>query len=80
MAKQIFTQFPDELAEGPSKAALKKLAKIQAAKDAKEAKKTGGDKPAGAEKQGKPAEAGAAGLEESKEAAQPSQAPEKKPK
>jgi len=31
--------FPDENAEGPSKAQLKKLAKLQAAKDAKEKKK-----------------------------------------
>jgi len=37
--KGIFTSFPDESQEGPSKAQLKKLAKIQAAKDAKDKKK-----------------------------------------
>jgi len=46
-AKSLFTPFPDEHAEGPSKAQLKKLAKIEAAKAAKEAKKAGGNKPEG---------------------------------
>jgi len=35
----LFVSFPDENAPEPSKAQLKKLAKIQAAKDAKAAKK-----------------------------------------
>ena len=38
-AKGIFTTFPDENAEGPSKSELKKLAKMQAAADKKAAKK-----------------------------------------
>lgn len=41
-SKNLFVPFPDENAEGPSKAQLKKLAKLQAAKDAKEKKKAGG--------------------------------------
>jgi hypothetical protein len=42
-AKNLFVPFPDESAEPPSKAQLKKLAKAQAAKEAKEQKKAGGD-------------------------------------
>jgi hypothetical protein len=41
LSKGIFTSFPDESQEGPSKAQLKKLAKIQAAKEAKDKKKAG---------------------------------------
>ena len=37
--KALFVAFPDENVEGPSKAQLKKLAKLQAVKDAKEKKK-----------------------------------------
>lgn len=40
-AKQIFTSFPDENAEGPSKAQLKKMAKLQELADKKAAKKGG---------------------------------------
>lgn len=39
--KQLFVPFPDEFAEGPSKAQLKKLAKMQEAAAKKEAKKAG---------------------------------------
>lgn len=38
-AKSIFTSFPDENAEGPSKAQLKKLAKLKEIQDKKNAKK-----------------------------------------
>ena len=48
-AKGVFTTFPDENAEGPSKSELKKLAKMQAAADKKAAKKAG----TGAEEQKK---------------------------
>ena len=41
LSKNILTSFPDESQEGPSKAQLKKLAKIQAAKEAKDKKKAG---------------------------------------
>ena len=44
-AKGLFTSFPDESAEPPSKAQLKKLAKLQAAKEAKEKKKADGAVP-----------------------------------
>ena len=42
-AKGLFVTFPDENAEPPSKAQLKKLAKMQAAKEAKDKKKTEGE-------------------------------------
>lgn len=38
----LFVSFPDESQSEPSKAQLKKLAKIEAAKAKKEEKKTGG--------------------------------------
>ena len=39
--KQLFVPFPNEFAEGPSKAQLKKLAKLQEAQAKKDAKKAG---------------------------------------
>mmetsp|Transcript_46097 Transcript_46097/g.62589 ORF Transcript_46097/g.62589 Transcript_46097/m.62589 type:complete len:178 (+) Transcript_46097:225-758(+) len=50
-AKNLFVAFPDESAEPPSKAQLKKLAKLQEAADKKAAKKAGGNKPEGNDKQ-----------------------------
>mmetsp|Transcript_17026 Transcript_17026/g.26298 ORF Transcript_17026/g.26298 Transcript_17026/m.26298 type:complete len:363 (-) Transcript_17026:21-1109(-) len=60
----LFVSFPDENNSEPSKAQLKKLAKIQAAKEKKEAKKGGDKKPA----------------EEKKEAPKEAQAAQEKPK
>ena len=48
----MFTSFPnvEEEGEGPSKSQLKKMAKAQAAKDAKAKKATGGEAAAGNDK------------------------------
>ena len=48
-SKGIFTDFPDLSPEAaaPSKSQLKKLAKLQATKDAKAGKNAGGDATAG---------------------------------
>jgi aminoacyl tRNA synthase complex-interacting multifunctional protein 1 len=64
---QLFTSFPDESQEGPSKAQLKKLAKIQAAKEAKEKKVAGKEETKG-ESKGEPKKQDAP-KEESKETA-----------
>lgn len=72
-AKNLFTSFPDENAEPPSKAQLKKLAKLQAAKEAKDKKKTDDkpqQKPADATKAGAPKAEGAEKKEETKQGEQ----------
>ena len=63
MAEQVeslglFVPFPDVNAGEPSKAQLKKLAKIQEAKDKKAAKKSGGNAQPEEKKGGDPAKAG----------------------
>jgi hypothetical protein len=80
-AKGLFTSFPDENAEPPSKAQLKKLAKLQAAKEAKDKKKA--EAPA-TQTKAKPAteapkqeEQKQAPKEETKQPAEPKQQPKK---